>query len=216
MCVYITKNELKEPRETLLNWIKEVHNYMRKNYGITFQHLEIGSASHNLVVKKCNSKYFDLDYQLTIVTWPDNYDINDAKDVKKKFRLAFDARKPLDFSYCEDSTQALSALNEKKGYGMDVIITVYDAKDNFYILRNNKSANNANNKDYQWAKKNEYSKLKGNLKKIQESKMCNDLRNNYLNKKHKYSKITDKNTLNYKHSFQILNESINEILNEND
>ena len=36
---------------------------------------------------------------------------------------------------------------------MDVIITVYDAKDNFYILRNNKSANNANNKDYQWAKK---------------------------------------------------------------
>ena len=46
--------------------------------------------------------------------------------------------------------------------------------------------------------------------------MWNDLRNNYLNKKHKYSKITDKNTLNYKHSFQILNESINEILNEND
>ncbi len=216
MCKFITKSELKEPRQILLDWINDVHDYMRKNYGITFQHLEIGSASHNLVVQKCNSNYFDLDYQLTIVSWPDDYDIKDAKDVKKKFRLAFDAKMPSNFSCCEDSTQALSTLSKKRGYGMDVIITIYDDEDNFYILRNNKNSNNANNKDYQWAKKNEYSKLQENLKKIQGSDMWNDLRANYLNKKHKYSKITDKNNPNYKHSYQILNETVNEILNKYD
>lgn len=216
MCKFITKSELKEPRQILLDWINDVHDYMRKNYGITFQHLEIGSASHNLVVQKFNSNYFDLDYQLTIVSWPDDYDIKDAKDVKKKFRLAFDAKMPSNFSCCEDSTQALSTLSKKRGYGMDVIITIYDDEDNFYILRNNKNSNNANNKDYQWAKKNEYSKLQENLKKIQGSDMWNDLRANYLNKKHKYSKITDKNNPNYKHSYQILNETVNEILNKYD
>ena len=123
MCKFVTRSELKEPRQILLDWINDVHDYMRKNYGITFQHLEIGSASRNLVVQKCNSDYFDLDYQLTIVSWPNNNDLPAAKDVKKKFRLAFDAKKPSDFSCCEDSTQALSALNKKRGYGMDVIIT---------------------------------------------------------------------------------------------
>lgn len=214
MCKYIIKSELQRPRQILQDWISDVHEYMRKNYNITFQHLEIGSASRNLIVQKCNSNYYDLDYQLTIISWPIGYDINNAKDVKKKFRTAFDDTRPSNFSYCEDSTQALSSLNTKSGYGIDIIITIYDKNNNFYILRNNKNLNNANNKDYQWAQKNEYSKSQENFQKIKGSNMWNDLRENYLEKKHKYSKITDKNDVNYKHSYQILNESVNEILNK--
>lgn len=209
MCDYIKRKDLIKPRDTLLSWINNAHNYMRKNYKITFQHFEIGSASRNMVVKKCNSNFFDLDYEFEIISWPSDYDINDARDLKLKFKKALDETKPHEFKACEDSTQALTSENNE--YGVDIIITIRSGG-NYFILRNNKNRNNANNKDYQWAQKNDCSKLRVNLAKIKGLEMWNDLRDKYLGKKHDNRNITDKNDPRFKHSYQLLNEAVNEVL----
>lgn len=209
MCKYITKKELKEPKKILNDWILRVQKAIKKEYKITFSFNLIGSGKRNLVIKSCNSNWFDLDCQLVIRKMPKEFNLkSNAKKVKDIFRRAFDKEKLDDFSYCEDSTQALTSKNERGKYSFDIILTYYE-KDELFILRNDKNSNNANSKDYKWAQKGDMKKFHENYKKISGSDMWNYLRKLYINKRHSYKDNIDSSR---KKSYQILNESVNETL----
>ena len=144
MCDYVKSKKLEVPRDTFNNWINSVQKYIKKNYKITFSHTPIGSGSRNMVIRKCNEDFFDLDFQIVMQSIPNNYNWNrDCKEFKDIFRTTFDKFKPKGFSFCEDSTQALTTKNINKGYGFDIIITTYDEDGNFYILYNKKNTNNS-------------------------------------------------------------------------
>lgn len=62
-----------------------------------------------MVIRKCNEDFFDLDFQIVMQSIPNNYNWNrDCKEFKDIFRTTFDKFKPKGFSFCEDSTQALT------------------------------------------------------------------------------------------------------------
>lgn len=211
MCKYIGRKKLKEPKLESLDWINRVHKYMKEKNNITFQHYPIGSGKRNLVVSKCNSvnEFFDLDYEFELKS----SDTCNPKEVKMKFKKGLDSTKPNNFTDCEDSTQALTT--KSNAYGIDFIITCY-YKNECYIIRNNKNKNNANNNDYSWALKKDCSNLHKKLKKVKDIGCWQELRDNYLEKKHKNKDITNKDDPRYKHSYQLLHEAVNEILKEED
>jgi len=210
MCDYVNKNELKVPKEVFQKMINSVQDYIRKQYKITFSYRPIGSGSRNMVIRKCNQNFFDLDYQIEIKTKPDNMNWNDCKEFKDIFRKAFDKYKPNNFTNFEDSTQALTAKNNKAKYGFDIIITTYDEDGNFYILYNKKDTNNANNMDYMWAKRKNMNKFHERLALVNGAEMWNYLRNIYMKKRHNHKDDVEPNK---KKSYQILNESVVETLN---
>lgn len=208
MCEYVTKKELKEPKKILNDWIIRVQKIMKIENKITFSFNLIGSGKRNLVIKSCNTKWFDLDCQLIIQKVPKEFDLkNNAKEIKDMFRKAFDREKPINFSCCEDSTQALTSKNKKENYSYDIILTFYE-NNRLFILRNDKNSNNANNKDYKWAIKGDMKRFYEKYKKISGSDMWNYLRKLYLNKRHFYKD----NNYSKKKSYQILTETINETL----
>ena len=206
MCDYVNKKELIGPRETFNNWIGSVQKYIKKNYKITFSYCPIGIGSRNMVIRKCNEDYFDLDFQIVMQSIPSNYNWNkDCKKFKDIFRNAFDKFKPKGFSFCEDSTQALTTKNNNKGYGFDIIITTYDDDDNFYILYNKKNTNNANNEDYEWAIRKDMKNYRERLNLIKGPEMWDYLRKVYKKKRHDHKDDVEPNK---KKSYQLLNEAV--------
>ena len=172
MCDYVKPKEVEKPREIFNNWITSVQKYIKKNYKITFSHSPIGSGSRNMVIRKCNERSFDLDFQIIMQSIPNNYSwTKDCKEFKNIFRNAFDKFIPKGFTSCEDSTQALTTKNNDKGYGFDIIITTYDEDGNFYILYNKKNTNNANNEDYEWAIRKDMSKYRERLDLVEGPEM---------------------------------------------
>ena len=116
MCDYVDANKLIKPREVFSKWVKNVQDELREK-GFTFSINPIGSASRNMVIQKCNEKTFDLDYQIVMQKIPSKYDWDkDCKKFKDLFRTTFDKYKPSGFTYCEDSTQALTTKNQNQKY----------------------------------------------------------------------------------------------------
>ncbi len=73
MCDYVTKKELKEPKEIINNWIKTVQKKIKKEEKIHFSYTPIGSGKRNMVIKQCNRQYFDLDFQIILTKLPKKY-----------------------------------------------------------------------------------------------------------------------------------------------
>ncbi|MDY4787884.1 MAG: hypothetical protein SO253_01035 [Bacilli bacterium] len=209
MCEYIHKKELKDKKELFLEWSNEVRKEL-KTRGYRFDCILIGSGSRNMVVKMCNKDYYDLDYQIIVTKIPHTYDWNkDVKKIKNDFKNAFDQTKPNDFSFCEDSTQALQTKSKIRRYGYDIIITTFDEERDFYILYNKKNTNEANNNDYSWEPRKKMNKYKNNLSKISGAKMWNYLRKKYLEKRHNNK---DNQNPNRKKAYQLFNEAVYETL----
>lgn len=206
MCDYVNKNELIEPRKIFSEWISNVQSEIREEYGITFSYNPIGSGSRNMVIRRCDNDYFDLDFQIVMQSIPNNYNWNrDCKEFKDIFRTTFDKFKPKGFSFCEDSTQALTTKNINKGYGFDIIITTYYEDGNFYILYNKKNTNNANNEDYEWVKRKDMNKYRERLSLVEGPEMWEYLRKVYKKKRHDHKDDIESNK---KKSYQLLNESV--------
>lgn len=206
MCDYVNKNELIEPRKIFSEWISNAQSEIREEYGITFSYNPIGSGSRNMVIRRCDNDYFDLDFQIVMQSIPNNYNWNrDCKEFKDIFRTTFDKFKPKGFSFCEDSTQALTTKNINKRYGFDIIITTYDEDGNFYILYNKKNTNNANNEDYEWAKRKDMNKYRKRLSLVEGPEMWEYLRKVYKKKRHDHKDDVESNK---KKSYQLLNESV--------
>lgn len=209
MCNYVNKSELKHPKEIFSKWISDVQTEIREKYGITFSYNPIGSGSRNMVIRRCDNKYFDLDFQIVMQSIPDDMDWKrDCKGFKDIFRNAFNKYKPQGFKDCKDRSQSLRTKNLKMGFGFDIIITYFDNNDNFYILFNKKDTNGANNEDYEWAKRKEMNKYHERVDLVKKTRMWNYLREIYKKKRHGH--MNDQKSK--KHSYQLLNEAVVETL----
>lgn len=204
MCTYKTKNELKKPKAIFIKLIKDVQQKVKGVNQIKFDWKPIGSGKKNLVVKNCKTNFFDLDYQL-ILTNISKLNI-EPKKIKSIFISAFNECKTKNFKNCEDSTQAITIKNKLENFGADIIITKKE-NNSYYILYNKKNTNFANNNDYEWEKRPEFISKEETLRIIKEKKLYEILKNKYLEKRH--DKTSDKK------SYQILNETINEVIYEN-
>ena len=203
MCDYKSRKEIQQPREIIEDWIRDVQKVMRKKYKVTFTFRPTGSVSRNMVIKKCNEDYFDLDYQLELQNVPEQL-FKDCKKLKDNFRLTFDDNRPSGFSCCEDSTQALTTKNLKKHFGYDIIITAY-FKDNYYILYNNKNRNGNNTNDYEWQKRADMKHYHERFELIKGPEMWDYLRKRYKKKRHDHK---DDQEPNKKASYQLFNEAV--------
>lgn len=208
MCKYVNKKELIEPRRIFSKWISNAQHEIKEKYKITFSYDLIGSGSRNMVIRRCDNNYFDLDFQIVIQSIPKNMNrYNDCKKFKDIFRNTFNKYKPQGFIDCKDRSQSLRTKNLNLGFGFDIIITYFD-NDNFYILYNKKDSNNSNNKDYEWVKRKEMNKYHERLALVKDSKMWNYLREIYKNKRHEHMNDQEPK----KHSYQLLNEAVVETL----
>ena len=123
MCDYVNKNELIEPREIFSEWISNVQSEIREDYGITFSYNPIGSGSRNMVIRRCDNDYFDLDFQIVMQTIPDDMDWDgDCKKFKDIFRNTFNKYKPQGFKDCKDRSQSLRTKNLNLGFGFDICL----------------------------------------------------------------------------------------------
>ena len=211
MCRYLTKKELKMPKKIFIDWVLNVQKEIKENYSIHFNFTPIGSGKRNMVVWQCNRDAFDLDYQIELTRLPDEIQgklSEKAKEIKLLFKDTFDKYRPEDFKCCEDSTQALTTLNTKQHFGYDIIIT-YKDESGRHILFNKKNSNDANNNDYWWAPKTEMNNHRENYLKVVKSEHRNELKDLYLEKRHKHKDDVEPQK---KKSYQILNESVNEII----
>lgn len=208
MCRYLTKNELKEAKGVFIEWVTKVQSKIKKENNIYFSVESIGSGRRNMVIQQCNRDSFDLDYQITLTRLPQALKkqlSKNAKEINYLFKNTFDELRPNGFDYCDDSTQALTTLNSEKHYGYDITITYVDNCGVRYILYNKKDTNNANNKDYYWAKKADMSNDGKNYLKVVRSKHYGYLRDLYKNERHKHKYDVEPNKMK---SYQILNEAV--------
>lgn len=209
MCDFVNKNDLIKPREIFSEWISSVQREIRKKFKITFSYNPIGSGSRNMVIRRCDNNYFDLDFQIVIQSMPEDINwYNDCKKLKDIFRNTFNKCKPQGFKDCKDRSQSLRTKNLNLGFGYDVIITCFDKDANFYILYNKKDSNKSNNKDYEWANRKEMKKYHERLTLVKEAKLWNYLREIYKNKRHEHMNDQEPK----KHSYQLLNEAVVETL----
>ena len=200
---YVSKNEIRPYKELFAGLIKKVRTDLKK-VGITFTCNLVGSAKRNLVVRHHN-KGFDCDYQIFIQKNKKNYD---ATIIKSEFMDCFNKHIPQNYSKCKDSTSSITIKkndnkNDKIEFSFDVVI-LKNYNDNVLIIRQDKE--NPSEK-YFWNPLPEMTKHKERFALIQGNEMWNALRKTFYKKKMDQIKgKTDKK------SFQLLNESVNEVL----
>lgn len=196
---YISKKTIKESRckQIFTDTFRKVQKEIKKE-GLTFSFNLVGSAKRNMIVDYPD-KPFDCDYQLFLQK---NKRELTAKQIKEKLIVLFNKFLPNDFSYCEDSTTAITTRCDAEiPFGYDIVIIDING-DTPQIIRRK-------NQNYTWNKLPETKGYPNNLAQIKGPKMWTELRKRYLNKKDK--QYHNKYPADRK-SFQILNEAINETI----
>lgn len=145
MYEYVKRNEYQSIRLELERIIQKTHQYMRKEYNLTFQHKLIGSGSKHLVTRiKGGNKGFDFDYNF-IIPHPGEGYYWKADVIKSQFTEALKfALKGTKYSNPNDSTSAITIKvvdrnNSRILHSCDFAIIYYSEDDDFngyYYLKN--------------------------------------------------------------------------------
>lgn len=201
---YVTKAEIKPYRKIFFNSIENIRDEI-KSKGITFIYRLVGSAKRNLVIKD-NNKGFDCDYQIIIKKNKNNLSPNEIKNIFSIF-LNKELKKE-NFNPANNSTSSITFRkvdkeNNLRLFGYDIVILRNNNND-LEILRCKK--------DFQpivclFEILPDMKNSTENFKKIIGPKMWKTLREKYLEKKILYLEKDIE-----RKSFQILNETVNEIL----
>lgn len=200
MTEYVSKNEVKPYRKIFDKMMADIRENVRKK-GITFTYQLVGSAKRNLVV--CHpTKGIDCDYQLILQS---NKNGLNESEIKRLFRLSFDRHRPAGFSPCEDSTSALTmrkkdAKHSKILYSFDIVI-LQDMNGVPEIIRRTSEG------EYVWNQLRSMADFQQRFSMISNSDMWDELRRRYYNKK-----VKQMNGETDKKSFQLLNETVNEVI----
>ena len=207
MMEYVTKKEIKPYKQIFAKAIENIRDDIRKE-GITFICRLVGSSKRNLVIKDDN-KGFDCDYQIILQKNKKNLE---PKEIKNLFStLLKNELINYRFNPSNDSTSSITFRkvdqeNSKRIFSYDVVI-LRGNEVKLEILRVDKEVE-PNIYKFELLPDMTNSITNTNFKKIIGPNMWKTLRKNYLNKKIQY-----KNNNIERKSFQILNETVNEILN---
>ena len=204
MINYISKQTIKQTQcKQIFNDVFRKVQKDAKTDGLTFSYNLVGSAKRNMILENKNEG-FDCDYQLFLQK---NKKRLSPSQIKKLLIKLFDKYLPNDFSYCEDSTTAITSkrkdINGKILFRYDIVI--------LDCIQQTPSIIKRNNSGHTWCPLPQERNYPANLEEIEGSEKWNDLRELYREKKD--IQFHNKGYQGRK-SFQILNEAINEILQQ--
>ena len=194
--------------------IMKVREYLRADFGKkkwTFNVFLVGSAKRNLVL--LGNEGFDLDYQLRFEKMPEEYKDN-AKSTKELFTKYFNkANKELglELKNCEDSTHVLTMkkiVDGKIDYSYDIAVLRLNENNQYIILKNEKRHKPD---DYHYVQLDNCVDFNKKYRQINNAEKWNALREKYKRKKEKCQQVGKDDR---PHSFSLLGETVNEVLQE--
>ena len=194
--------------------IVKVRKYLRADFGKkkwTFNVFLVGSAKRNLVL--LGNEGFDLDYQLRFEKMPEEYR-NNAKATKELFAKYFNKANEelcLGLKNCEDSTHVLTMkkiINSRIDYSYDIAVLRLNENNQYIILKNEK---NHKPDDYHYVQLENCGDFNKKYRQINNAEKWNALREKYKIKKEKYQQVSKDDR---PHSFSLLGEAVNEVLQE--
>jgi len=212
MYEYVKRSEYQPVRLELEEIIQKVHRYMKKEFGITFQHKLIGSGKRHLITRiKGGNKGFDFDYNF-LLPCPSEKSTYNAKALKLYFIEALkNALEGTKYSNPQDSTSAITIkvadkLKSSVLHSCDFAIIYYPEdsnSDSYYYIKNYKSQ-----KCYSFEQRALPHCTDENLKYILgSSDGWNKIREEYI-------KLKNRNSDNNKRSFDLYTEAINNVFNQ--
>lgn len=202
---YLTKNETKVNRQEFKKIYDELTDKLGKEWSLNYK--LVGSAKRNLVL--VGNEGYDLDYHIYLQKSPAMSD----KDIKKKFKNELDKIvKSYDLTPCEDSTHVLTTkrlVNNKLIYDYDVAIMKKNKNEEYLILKNEKNDNNGNG-PYHFVEVPKASNFANKYNTISGIEQWKKLRSIYKSKKESQQSLSKDMR---KHSFSLLIEAVNEVIN---
>ena len=206
MINYISKQIIKQTqcKQIFNDTFRKVQQDARAE-GLTFSFNLVGSAKRNMILENKNEG-FDCDYQLFLQK---NKKRLSPSEIKKLLIRLFDKYLSPNngFTCCEDSTTAITTKKKNRDgtilFRYDIVILDCNQEPPSIIKRNNGG--------HTWCQLPKERNYPSNLAEIEGPEMWNELRERYREKKD--MQFHNKGYQGRK-SFQILNETINEILQQ--
>lgn len=215
MYKYVDASVVKRYNSFCADKLNQLKISLSNEYGIECDVCLIGSGAKNLVTQNENEP-FDLDYNLTIHSYPKDWNINNSTSLKNlKDIIRNELNKTHSAAYfqnAQDSTSVLTARlfldknSVKSGFSFDVAILIKNKKGNYCRLIHDKSLIER----FYW---NEVPSSHNVAEKVDELKECGwwqAVRDTYLKLKNTYLRRRDFNHP----SFVVYVEAVNQVYNE--
>jgi hypothetical protein len=143
MCKRVSRKNSETARKRAARILSDLNNEVKDNYKFAFK--LVGSANRNTIVED-NNGWYDLDYQI-LLTHNSKASMK-AQDVKPYFLGAFDKCKK-DFEIIENSTTAITLIDNNHKYSIDFVI-IKILNDPNLILRRSNQLDNPSHNIYMW------------------------------------------------------------------
>ena len=215
MYEYVESGEVKRYRSCCSKIMEEVRDDLYDSFGINTNFSLVGSGgdARNMVTRNGNAP-FDLDYNLYIISMPDEF-WNDLSKLKETVRCSLNkAVNGSFFTDGKDSTSVITSILHFKGspnveFSFDVAILTKNSNGNYCRLIHNKNFGLLG--QWTWCEAPSSKNVGDKATIIKENGLWQEVRTTYLNKKNMYLSRGDKEHP----SFVIYVESINEVYDRN-
>lgn len=203
---YVTKNEVSRYRYSCANDLMQLRDVLREDYGINSSFTLVGSGASNLVTVNGNG-YYDLDYNLHILSMHDKY-LKNLKQLKDIIRTELNKIVGVAFSDAKDSRSVLTSIlhfkdSPKVKFSFDIAILTQNRNGDWCRLIHNKQ-----NGQYTWNEVKNSNKIKQKATIIKQERLWEEVRDRYIELKNYYLKRNQENT---HPSFVTYTEAVNEI-----
>ena len=214
MYEYVVEKEVKRYRSDCSNTMEQLRDLLYEKYDINTQFSLVGSGgdSRNMVTRNGYGP-FDLDYNLVIISMPNEY-WNNLKMLKDRVRDSLNKIVGNTwFSDGKDSRSVITSILHFKDspeveFSFDIAILARNSNGNFCrLIHNNKGYGNEN---FTWNEVPSSHNVKEKADKLKRNALWNEVRETYLNKKNMYLRRHDDNHP----SFVVYVESVNEVYNK--
>ena len=214
MYEYVVEKEVKRYRSDCSNTMEQLRDLLNEKYDINTQFSLVGSGgdSRNMVTRNGDGP-FDLDYNLVIISMPNEY----WKNLKMlKDRVRDSLNKVVDntwFSDGKDSRSVITSILHFKDspeveFSFDIAILARNSNGNYCrLIHNNKGYWN---EYFTWNEVPSSHNVKEKADMLKRNALWNEVRETYLNKKNMYLRRNDDNHP----SFVVYVESVNEVYNK--
>ena len=214
MYEYVVDKEVKRYRSDCSNTMEQLRDLLNEKYDINTQFSLVGSGgdSRNMVTRNGDGP-FDLDYNLVIISMPNEY-WNNLKMLKDRVRDSLN--KVVDntwFSDGKDSRSVITSILHFKDspeveFSFDIAILARNSNGNYCrLIHNNKGYWNEH---FTWNEVPSSHNVKEKADILKRNSLWNEVRETYLNKKNMYLRRNDDNHP----SFVVYVESVNEVYNK--
>ena len=211
----VDASECRRYRQDCAKVLTQVRDTLRDEKDIITQFTLIGSGARNMVTRNGDGP-FDLDYNLEIITAPDEY-WNDLRKLNDTVRVLLDKASGLRcFTESQNSTVALTALLHFKDepqveFSFDVAIVARNRDGTLCRLVNNKHCLlNGIQGQYTWNEVPNSHNVKEKADRIKQSGKWLEVRKRYVDFKVMYLSRQDRNHP----SFIVYIEAVNQVFNK--